>query len=222
MSARISSRLSSSPMLLAQDLLRRILSFPAAGNQLFEPDNNGQDGKDDKFGRFFEKQDQAREEAGLYRDGRRAAGDQRGQTVFRELVARAIFGVALALFVGIVGQEGLVGRHGSTQFFRIDDQIDLHHAFATEQTRVVVDDRTAFAFAANGPLQIVRLFVVARWYFPTGDVKRRRAHFLTIFVRRLGALLDRLQQFVGLELVFVVVLDVTHIRKYKNEKPNKR
>src|SRR5882724_1640265 len=110
MSARMSSRLSSSPMLLAWDLLRRILSFPAAGDQFFEPENNGQDGQDDEFGRFFEKQDQAREEPGLHRDRRRAAGDQRGQPVFRELVARAILGVAFALFVGIVGQEGLVGR----------------------------------------------------------------------------------------------------------------
>src|SRR6266511_3257327 len=110
MSARISSRLSNSPMLLARELLRRILSFPAAGNQLFEPDNNGQDGQ--------------------------------------------------------------VGRHCSVEFFRIDDQIDLHHAFATEQARVVVNDRTAFAFAANGPLQIVRLLVVARRYFPPSDVER--------------------------------------------------
>ena len=50
-------------------------------------------------------------------------------------------------------------------------------------------------------------------------MQRRRAHFFAIAVRRFVAFPDRLQQFVRVELVLIVVLDVTDIRKLKHHKP---
>src|SRR5438477_12414822 len=47
----------------------------------------------------------------------------------------------------------------------------------------------------------------------------RRAHFFAIAVRRFVTFLDRLQQFVRVELVLIVVLDITDIRKLKYHEP---
>src|SRR5687768_9115267 len=107
------------------------LSFALAAEQLLQERADGDETDDDQLEALLEEQRRRSEQTGLRRDRPGAAGDERDQTIFGDLVARDVRRVIFAVEETEVGHQRLIRRQRLFERVGIGDQDRAHHAVAS-------------------------------------------------------------------------------------------
>ena len=141
-------------------------------------------------------------------------GNQRCQPIGGDLVgALLILAIALAS-VKFHGGKQLAGHRLETiNILGIGHHVHADIAFTPQHQRVVVDGVigvTAAHFPGRRrPEQMVIIGTISRYLGPTDHFQLGDASGLTLFIGGLGTLFEVIEQFVGIPILGVIILDVT-------------
>src|SRR5215467_3319026 len=186
-------------------------SFPASGRRppaeqpLEQAANDGRragENKDRKLGDHLEQ-------TSLGGGGSRAANDKAGEAIFGDLVALAVFGIALPRIEGKVVERSLEHANVLLQRIRIRHQDRTHDPGPAQEPDAIIDADAALGAELGRPFETLAVRVVMRRNKPAVERKRRVPAPLAFLVAARIALLERLQHRIGVDLL--VILDVAGV-----------
>src|SRR5215510_7377147 len=186
---------------------------PPAKQSLEQAANDGRRTRENEDRKLADHLEQARLRSG----SGRTADDEASQAIFGDLVALAVFGIALTWIEGKVVERGLEHANVLVERIRIRHQDCAHDPCPAQDPDAIVDADAALRAELGRPFEAFGARIVVRRNKPALERERRVSAPLAFLVAARIAFLERLQHRIGVDLL--VILDVAGVFEIKDGEP---